>query len=234
MVQKWNPIFFHIQGEKIFVKSASDRSWTRMGASWTSKFRVLARLGALLDRFQFFFGALEAPLGPVRAWSRTPRRPPRRLLEASYTGKTHNSASYAVKSITSKIVRFMLVKRTILKIHLPSFCIPGPIFSTCSSFEHQYTSRSIQLHLGNAVCHMSDPLRDPFFAIMIGPKNDLKIFLPQQDGKKIFLEKLPGGVGNGSRRGTQNRNYQGVLFFFFLFFFSFLFLKVILKLTLTM
>ena len=163
MVQKWNPIFFHIQGEKIFVQSASDRSWTEFIHHRTLHFPLLAGLRALLDRFQFFFALLWAPLGPVRAWSRTPRRPPRRLLEASYTGKTDNSASYAVKSITSKIVRFMLVKRTILKIHLPSFCILGPIFSTCSSFEHQYTSRSIQLHLGNAVCHMSDPVPDLSF-----------------------------------------------------------------------
>ena len=84
MVQKWNPIFFHIQGEQIFVESASDRSWTQMNASWTSKFRVLARLGALLDRFQFFFGALEAPLGPVRAPSGSPRGPPRSVLEGIF------------------------------------------------------------------------------------------------------------------------------------------------------
>ena len=171
MVQKWNPIFFHIQGEQIFVKSASDRSWTEFIHHRTLHFPLLAGLKTLLDRFQFFFAPLWAPLGPVRAWSRTPRRPPRRLLEASYIGKTHNSASYAVKSITSKIVRFMLVKRTILKIHLPSFCILGPIFSTCSSFEHQYTSRSIQLHLGNAVRHMSDPLRDPIFCPKIPPRS---------------------------------------------------------------
>ena len=215
MVQKWNPIFFHIQGEKIFVKSASDRSWTEFIHHRTLHFPLLAGLKTLLDRFQFFFAPLWAPLGPVRAWSRAPRRPPRRLLEASYAGKTHNSASYAVKSITSKIVRFMLVKRTTLKIHLPSFCILGPIFSTCSSFEHQYTSRSIQLHLGNAVCHMSDPLPDPFFSIMIGPKTDLKKCLPQQDAKTFPQDRFPGGVGNGSRRGTQNRNYQGVLFFLF-------------------
>ena len=105
----------------------------------------------------------------------------------------------------------MLVKRTILKIILPSFCILGPIFSTCSSFEHQYTSRSIQLHLGNAVCHMPDPLRDPFFAIMIGPKTDLKKTSPEKDGPKKIHGPFPGGVGNGSRRGTQNRNYQGSL-----------------------
>ena len=221
MVQKWNPMFFHIQCEKTFVKSASDQSWTEFIHHRTLHFPLLAGLKTLLERFQFFFAPLWAPLGPVRAWSRTPRRPPRRLLEASYTGKTHNSASYAVKSITSKIVRFMLVKRTILKIHLPSFCILGPIFSTCSSFEHQYTSRSIQLHLGNAVCHMSDPLPDPFFSIMIGPKTDLKKISPQQDAQKFAQDRFPGGVGNGSRRGTQNRNYQGVLFFLFLFFLFF-------------
>ena len=166
MVQKWNPIFFHIQGEQIFVKSASDRSWTEFIHHRTLHFPLLAGLGALLDRFQFFFAPLWAPLGPVRAWSRAPRRPLRRLLEASYTGKTHNSASYAAKSITSKFVRFMLVKRTLLKIHHLSLCILGPIFSTCSSFEHQYTSRSIQLHLGNAGRHMSDPLPDPFFCLL--------------------------------------------------------------------
>ena len=129
---------------------------------------------------------------------------------------------YSIKSVFLKNRRFMLVKRTILKVHLLSLCILGPIFSTCSSFEHQYTSRSIQLHLGNAVCHMSDPLPDPFFSIMIGPKTDLKKISAQQDGKKFFLERFPGGVGNGSRRGTQNRNYEGVLFFLFLFFSFFL------------
>ena len=171
MGQKWNPIFFHIEGEKISVESASDRSWTEFIHHRTLHFPLLAGLKALLDRFHFFFAPLWAPLGPVRAWSRTPRRPPRRLLEASYIGKTHNSASYAVKSITSKIVRFMLVKRTILKIHLPSFCILGPIFSTCSSFEDQYTSQSIQLPLGNAGRHMSDPLPDAFFSPRTPPRS---------------------------------------------------------------
>ena len=114
----------------------------------------------------------------------------------------------------------MLVKRTILKVHLLSLCILGPIFSTFSSFEHQYTSRSIQLHLGNAVCHMSDPLPDPFFSIKIGPKTDLKKIPPEEDGSQKFQDRFPEGVGNGSRRGTQNRNYQGVLFFLF-FIFSF-------------
>ena len=129
---------------------------------------------------------------------------------------------YATKNVFFKNRRFMMVKRTILKVHLLSLCILGPIFSTCSSFEHQYTSRSIQLHLGNAVCHMSDPLPDPFFSIMIGPKTDLKKNSPEKDGPKKFQEPFPEGVGNGSRRGTQNRNYQGVLFFsFFLLFFLF-------------
>ena len=100
---------------------------------------------------------------------------------------------YTTKSVFLKNRRFMLVKRTFLKIHHLSLCILGPIFSTWSSFEHQYTSGSIQLHLGNAVCHMSDPLRDPFFAIMIGPKNDLKKILPQQDATKIHLGPVPGG-----------------------------------------
>ena len=75
------------------------------------------------------------------------------------------------KKRIKKNKRFMLVKRTILKIHLPSVSILGPIFSTCSSFEHQYTSRSIQLHLGNAVRHMSDPLRDPIFCTKIPPRS---------------------------------------------------------------
>ena len=189
------------------IYSSSDPPFSPLGGSWGS-----------LGPMSIFFAPLWAPLGPVRAWSRTPRRPPRRLLEASYIGKTHNSASYAVKSITSKIARFMLVKRTILKIHLPSFCILGPIFSTCSSFEHQYTSRSIQLHLGNAVCHMSDPLRGTLFGAKIGPKTDQKKNSAEQDGQKKNPRAVPRGVGNGSRRGTQNRNYQGVLFFFFYFF----------------
>ena len=192
-------------------------SWRVLGPSWTD--------------VNFLFAPLWAPLGPVRAWSRTPRRPPRRLLEASYIGKTHNSASYAVKSITSKIVRFMLVKRTILKIHLPSFCILGPIFSTCSSFEHQYTSRSIQLHLGNAVCHMSDPLPDPFFSIMIGPKTDLKKIFPNKTRKNFIKIRSPGGLAMDCGEVHKTGIIRGS--FVFLFFF-FLFLKVILKHTLTM
>ena len=116
----------------------------------------------------------------------------------------------------------MLVKRTFLKIHHLSLCILGPIFSTWSSFEHQYTSGSIQLHLGNAVCHMSDPLRDPFFAIMIGPKNDLKKILPQQDATKIHLGPVPGGGWQWiAERYTKPELSGGPFFFFFYFFFFF-------------
>ena len=42
----------------------------------------LAPLGALLDRFHFFFAPLWAPLGAVQARSGSPRRPPRSILEA--------------------------------------------------------------------------------------------------------------------------------------------------------
>ena len=84
MVQKWNPIFFHIQGEQIFVKSASDRSWTEFIHHRTFHFPLLAGLKTLLDRFQFFFAPLWAPLGPVRAPSRSPRRPPRSILESIF------------------------------------------------------------------------------------------------------------------------------------------------------
>ena len=199
-------------GQNLFIIGPSIfPSWRVLRPSWT-------------DRFQFFFAPLWAPLGPVRAWSRTPRRPPRRLLEASYTGKTHNSASYAVKtvkSITSKIVRFMLVKRTILKIHLPSFCILGPIFSTFSSFEHQYTSRSIQLHLGNAVCHMSDTLPNPFFSIMIGPKTNLKNLYPKKTAKKTSWKSSQGGLAMDRGEVHKTGIIRGSFFFFFLFFFFF-------------
>ena len=112
----------------------------------------------------------------------------------------------------------ILVKRTILKIHLPSFCILGPIFSTCSSFEHQYTSRSIQLHLGNAVCHMSDPLPDPFFSIMIGPKTDLKKISPQQDAKKLSQDRVPGGWAMDRGEVHKTGIIRGSVFFFFFFF----------------
>ena len=64
MGQKLHPIFFQTACEKIFTFS----SWIHLGASWsplrTSKFRVLARLGALLDRFQFFLALLRRLLGP--------------------------------------------------------------------------------------------------------------------------------------------------------------------------
>ena len=68
--QKWNPIFFHIQCEKIFVKTIRDPLGSRTVQAGTSHFSLLARLGALLDRFQFFFsrpldGSWARP-GPVR------------------------------------------------------------------------------------------------------------------------------------------------------------------------
>ena len=103
MVQKWKPIFFHIQCEKIFDGTLSDLSWTKNGPRRILQFSLLASLGAILDRFQFFGAALWAPLGAVRVRSGCPRRPPQTLLETSYAGKTHNSASYAIKSITSKL-----------------------------------------------------------------------------------------------------------------------------------
>ena len=87
----------------------------------------------------------------------------------------------------------MLVKRTFLKIHHLSLCILGPIFSTCSSFEHQYTSRSIQLHLGNAVCHMSDPLRGTLFGAKIGPKTDQKKKFSRTRRPKKISRTIPRG-----------------------------------------
>ena len=131
---------------------------------------------------------------------------------------------YIIKSVFLKNRRFMRVKRTILKVHLLSLCILGPIFSTCSSFEHQYTSRSIQLHLGNAVCHMSDPLPDPFFSIMIGPKTDLnKNFSPTRR-KKNHLGPVPGGGWQWiAERYTKPELSGGPFFSFFYFFFFFFF-----------
>ena len=130
---------------------------------------------------------------------------------------------YIIESVFKKNRRFMLVKRTILKVHLLSLCILGPIFSTCSSFEHQYTSRSIQLHLGNAVCHMSDPLPDPFFSIMIGPKTDLKKFSPVPNGEKSFKTGSPGGLAMDRGEVHKTGIIQGPFFFLFFYFFSFFF-----------
>ena len=194
--------------------------------------------GRVLDLKISRLGASWRPLGPIsiffwRSWGASWARPgavrvPPEAFPERFGGYFLvcfvMMIIYIIKSVFLKNRRFMLVKRTILKVHLLALAILDPILSTCSSFEHQYTSRSIQLHLGNAVCHMSDTLPDPFFSIMIGPKTDLKKISAQQDGNKFFLERFPGGVGNGSRRGTQNRNYQGVIFFpiflFFLFFFK--------------
>ena len=139
---------------------------------------------------------------------------------------------YIIKSVFLKNRRFMLVKRTILKVHLLSLCILGPIFSTCSSFEHQYTSRSIQLHLGNAVRHMSDPLRDPIFCTKIPPRSGFENFHAQQDGQKNRLGTVPGGGWQWiAERYTKPELSGGLFFLFFIFFFFF---KFILKLTLSM
>ena len=185
MVQKWKPIFFHIQCEKIFDGTSPDPSWTKRGPRRVLQFSLLSRLGAILDRFQFFWAALWAPLGAVRVRSGCPRRPPQRLLGASYAGKTHNSASYAIQSITSKIVRFMLVKRTILKIHLLSLCTLGPILSTLSSSEHRQQGQSMQNHLGNAVCHILDPLPDIFFRSWSAPRPIFNFFTASKSPKNF-------------------------------------------------
>ena len=188
--------------------------------------------GRVLDLEISRLGASWRPLGPIsiffwRSWGASWARPgavrvPPEAFPERFGGYFLvffvMMIIYIIKSVFLKNRRFMLVKRTILKVHLLSLCILGPIFSTFSSFEHQYTSRSIQLHLGNAVRHMSDPLRDPIFSPKIPPRSGFDFFHAQQDGQKNVLEKFPGGGGgNGSRRGTQNRNYPGVLFFFCFF-----------------
>ena len=141
--------------------------------------------GRVLDLEISRLGASWRPLGPIsiffwRSWGASWARPgavrvPPEAFPERFGGYFLvffvMMIIYITKSVFLKNRRFMLVKRTILKIHLPSFCILGPIFSTCSSFEHQYTSRSIQLHLGNAVRHMSDPLRDPIFCTKIPPRS---------------------------------------------------------------
>ena len=148
----------------------------------------LNKNGRVLDLEISRLGASWRPLGPIsiffwRSWGASWARPgavrvPPEAFPERFGGYflvvSVMIIIYIIKSVVFKNRRFMLVKRTTLKIHLPSLCILGPICSTLSSFEHQYTGGSIQLHLGNAVCHMSDPLPDPFFSIMIGPKTDLK------------------------------------------------------------
>ena len=118
----------------------------------------------------------------------------------------------------------MLVKRTILKIHLLSLCTLEPILSTLSSSEHRQQGQSMQDHLRNALCHILDPLRNIFFSIMIGPETDFNSFYRFQDGQQFLFSADTVGVGNGSPKGTQNRNYR-VPPFFFSFFFAFFFFE---------
>ena len=198
-------------GPKMESNIFSHSMWTNI--CWNDIGPVLDKNGRVLD---LQFSRLGASWSPPEAF---PERFGGYFLVVSVM-----MIIYIIKSVFLKNRRFMLVKRTILKVHLLSLCILGPIFSTCSSFEHQYTSRSIQLHLGNAVCHMSDPLPDPFFAIMIGPKTDLKQNSPEEDGRTKFQEPFPGGWQWIAERYTKPELSGGYFFlfvFFDFFFFSF-------------
>ena len=75
----------------------------------------------------------------------------------------------------SKNIILMLVKRTILRVQPLSLGILGRTFSTLTSFEHPFQSRSMQVHHGDAVRHLSDPLRDPIFSAKIAPKSEKKM-----------------------------------------------------------
>ena len=132
------------------------QEWARLGPRHFASWRVLA---PSWTDFNFFLALLRRLLGP----SGRRQGPPGGLPGAFwwlffFLVFFVMMIIYIIKSVFLKNRRFILVKRTILKVHLLSLCILGPIFSTFSSFEHQYTSRSIQLHLGNAVRHMSDPV----------------------------------------------------------------------------
>ena len=185
MVQKWKPIFFHIQCEKIFDGTSPDPSWTKRGPRRVLQFSLLSRLGAILDRFQFFWAALWAPLGAVRVRSGCPRRPPRSTLAAIFVLHLYLECFKYVIIQKWKNSRFMLVKRTILKIHLLSLCTLGPILSTLSSSEHRQQGQSMQNHLGNALCHILDPLRNIFFRSWSAPRPIFN-FLNPSKRPKIF------------------------------------------------
>ena len=157
--------------------------WKNIGR--LKNLRVLDHIGPVLDLEISRLGASWRPLGPIsiffwRSWGASWARPGAvRVPPEAFPERFGGYFSvffvmmiiYITKSVFLKNRRFMLVKRTILKIHLPSFCILGPIFSTCSSFEDQYTSQSIQLPLGNAGRHMSDPLPDAFFSPRTPPRS---------------------------------------------------------------
>ena len=188
--------------------------------------------GRVLDLQISRLGASWRPLGPIsiffwRSWGASWARPgavrvPPEAFPERFGGYFLvffvMMIIYIIKSVFLKNRRCMLAKRTILKVHLLSLCILGPIFSTCSSFEHQYTSRSIQLHLGNAVCHMSDPLRDPFFAIMIGPKTDLKKKFTRRRRPKKIPRTIPRGGWQWIAERYTKPESSGVPFLFFLCF----------------
>ena len=78
----------------------------------------------------------------------------------------------------SKNIILMLVKRTILKVQPLSLGLLGRTFSTLTSFEHPFQSRSMQVHHGDAVRHLSDPLRDPLFSPKMGSKTEKKKMKP--------------------------------------------------------
>ena len=78
----------------------------------------------------------------------------------------------------------MLVKRTILKIHTPSFCILGHILCPRTMHAAAFQSRSMHVHLGNATRHILDPLRDGFLSAKIPPRAGFEKFKPPSRQKK--------------------------------------------------
>ena len=141
--------------------------------------------GRVLDLQISRLGASWRPLGPIsifwgRSWGVSWDRPSAvRVPPEAFPERFGDYFSvlfvmmiiYITKSVFLKNTRFMLVKRTILKIHTPSFCILGHIFCPRTMHAAAFQSRSIHVHLGNATRHILDPLRDGLLSAKIPPKS---------------------------------------------------------------
>ena len=163
MGQKWpknGPRYFFTPGVKKYfhfhLGSLLARLRALLGPPNFASWRVLA---PSWTDFNFFLALLRRLLGPSGR-----RQGPPGGLPGAFLVLFVMMIIYIIEGVFLKNRRFMRVKRTILKVHLLALAILDPILSTCSSFEHQYTSQSIQLPLGNAGRHMSDPLPDAFFS----------------------------------------------------------------------
>ena len=186
MVQKYyksRQILRAKNGPKMESNIFSHSRWKNI--CWIGIGTDLNKNGRVLDLEISRLGASWRPLGPIsiffwRSWGASWARPGAVRVPPEASPERFGGyflvlfvmmIIYIIEGVFLKNRRFMRVKRTILKVHLLALAILDPILSTCSSFEHQYTSQSIQLPLGNAGRHMSDPLPDAFFSPRTPPRS---------------------------------------------------------------